>query len=300
VKDMTIRCREDDGRERPRLRCALWLAVVEASVFLAAAPAPGADTAMHVERIVFSSDRSGAWRIWIVNADGSNMKQLTHGPEGVADVDPSFSPDASRVLFTSTRGGKPGVWSMQTNAAAMTRLCDGDQAEWAPEGQSIVFRRREQIFIRRLDSGRERRISPQGWPHCSGPSWSPDGKRIAFACRWERGNGIFVVPVEGGEPVRVYDKRGACEPHWSPDGTELLYETETHVCAIRPDGTKNRTITFYGGVQRYPRWSPDGRFVVFCQGPSPEGPWELYVVSRYGGRPRRLTTRGSDMYPDWR
>ena len=148
--------------------------------------------------------------------------------------------------------------------------------------------------------GKEKCITPEDWPHCSGPAWSPDGKRMAFACRWDAGNGIFLVSAEGGEPTKVYDRKGACEPRWSPDGTRLVYETETHIAAINPDGKKNRLVTWFGGVQRYPQWSPDGKSIVFCQGPSERGPWELYRIPSQGGTPTRITTGGSDMSPDWK
>ena len=101
-----------------------------------------------------------------------------------------------------------------------------------------MLRRSEQLFTRELAGGREKRISPKDWPHCSGPAWSPDGKWIAFACRWEAGNSVFLVPAAGGEPKTVYDKQGACEPHWSPDGKRLVYETEAHLYTIGPDGRK--------------------------------------------------------------
>ena len=84
------------------------------------------------------------------------------------------------------------------------------------------------------------------------------------------------------------------------DGKRIVYETETHICTIRPDGTGNRLVTYYGGVQRYGRFSPDGKAIVFCQAPSPRGPWELYVVPSAGGTPRKLTDGGSDMYAHWR
>src|SRR5207237_8701268 len=104
---------------------------------------------------------------------------------------------------------------------------------------------------------------------------------------------------DGGTPNKVYDKQGACQPHWAPSGKTLVYETETHVCTINPDGTKNRVITYYGGVQRYARFSPDGTKLIFCQAASPEGPWELYIVPATGGTPVTLNDGGSDMYPDW-
>ena len=149
-------------------------------------------------------------------------------------------------------------------------------------------------------AGKEKRITPEDWPHCSGPAWSPDGKLVAFACRWEAGNALFLVDAAGGKPTSVYDKKGACEPHWSADGKRLVYETETHICTIDPDGKKNRPVTYFGGVQRYGRFSPDGKSIVYCQGATERGPWELYVIPAQGGTPLKLTDGGSDMNPDWR
>jgi TolB protein len=229
------------------------------------------------------------------------MRQLTQAGSDEQDVDPVFSADGRSILFTSTRGGKAGVWRMGAEGSKPERICDGDQAEWSPDGREIVFRRGGQLFVRVLESGRERAITPaQGWPHCSGPAWSPDGKTIALACRWDAGNALFVVPAAGGEPRKVYGRQGACEPHWSPDGRRLVYETETHICTINPDGKKNRIITYFGGVQRYGRFSPDGQSIVFCQGESERGPWELYIIGAQGGTPRKLTEGGSDMNPDWK
>jgi Tol biopolymer transport system component len=253
-----------------------------------------------VGEILFSSNRSGGWRIWRVNADGSNLKLLGKPESEDQDVDPMLSPDGKAILFTSTRGGKAGVWRMLVDGSQSERICDGDQAEWSPDGGKIAFRRGERIVVRDLSNSKEITLTPEDWPHCSGPAWSPDGKTIAFAARWEAGNGVYTVATTGGKPVKVYDQQGACEPHWSPDGTRIVYETETHICAINPDGTKNRTLTYFGGVQRYARYSPDGKTLVFCQGVTEQGPWELYLIPAVGGTPQKLTEGGSDMYPDWR
>ncbi|MBI3878458.1 MAG: PD40 domain-containing protein [Verrucomicrobia bacterium] len=127
-------------------------------------------------RIVFSSNRSGAWRIWMVNADGSAKTQLTKQESDDHDVDPVFSGDGKSILFTSTRGGKNGVWRMLADGSKPERVCDGDQAEWSPDGAKIALRRNEKILVRELASGKEKPLSPEDWPHCSGPAWSPDGK----------------------------------------------------------------------------------------------------------------------------
>jgi len=250
--------------------------------------------------IVFSSDRSGPWRIWSVRPDGAELKQLSQAGADEQDVDPVFSPDGKEILFSSTRGGKTGVWKMSADGSQPERICDGDQAEWSPDGKQIALRREERLYTRELATGRERPITPEDWPHCSGPAWRPDGKQIAFACRWDAGNGVFLVAAEGGPPMKVYDKKGACEPHWSPDGQRIVYETETNLFTIGPDGKKNRAVTFFGGVQRYGRFSPDGKSIVYCQGVSDRGPWELYIIPATGGTPRQLTEGGSDLNPDWR
>jgi Tol biopolymer transport system component len=251
-------------------------------------------------KVVFSSNRTETWRIWSINADGTALTQLTKQQTDEQDVDPMFSPDGKSILFTSTRGGKAGVWRMLADGSKPERICDGDQAEWSPDGTKIAFRRNERIFTRDLSSGKEQGISPEDWPHCSGPAWKPDGKSLAFAARWAAGNGIFIVPVEGGKPVKVYDQQGACEPHWAPDGARIVYETETHICTINPDGAKNRVVTFFGGVQRYARYSPDGKSLAFCQGVSEQGPWEIYIIPATGGTPEKLTDGNSNMYPDWK
>ena len=251
-------------------------------------------------RIVFSSDRSGPWRLWTVRPDGSSLRELTKAGDDEHDVDPVFSPDAKQILLTSTRGGSTGVWTVAADGSGAQRICDGDQAEWSPDGKQIALRRKERIWIRQLATGQEKTLTPDDWPHCSGPAWSPDGKRIAFACRWDAGNALFLVDAAGGKPVSLYDKKGACEPHWSSDGSRLVYETETHICTIDPDGKKNRLVTYFGGVQRYARFSPDGKSIVYCQGASERGPWELYTIPAQGGTPVRLTEGGSDMNPDWR
>ena len=129
-----------------------------AALLIATAVLPTATGAQ--SRIVFSSDRSGPWRIWIMDADGSDMRQLTAGASDAHDVDPVFRPDGKAILFSSTRGGKLGVWSVSIDGTEPERLCDGDQAEWSPDGHRIVFRRDEKLFTRDLATGGRSR-SPQ-------------------------------------------------------------------------------------------------------------------------------------------
>ena len=158
--------------------------------------------------IVFSSNRSGPWHIWSVRPDGSDIKEIAKGGADENDVDPAFAPDGKSILFSSTRGGKVGVWRMGLDGSKLERICDGDQAEASPDGKRIALRRGERIHVRDLAGGAEKCITPEKFVHSSGPSWSPDGKTIAFACRWDAGNAIYTAPADGGEPVRSTASRG--------------------------------------------------------------------------------------------
>ena len=192
-----------------------------------------------------------------------------------------------------------GVWTWRPTApcpADLRRRPGGMVARRPP----IVLRRKEQIWTRELATGREKRITPAGLAALLRPGLEP-GRQADRVCL-PLGGGQRPVPGGrgGGKPASVYDKQGACEPHWSPDGKRLVYETETHICTIDPDGKKNRLVTYFGGVQRYGRFSPDGKSIVYCQGASERGPWELYIIPAQGGTPVRMTEGGSDMTPDWK
>ena len=116
----------------------------------------------------------------------------------------------------------------------------------------------------------------RGAPTGNASRWPAAGMRAMPCSFW---------PSGAASRSRVYDRKPACEPHWSPDGTRLVYETETNICTIGADGKKNRVVTYFGGVQRYGRFSPDGKSIVYCQGPSERGPWELFVIPAQGGHP---------------
>jgi TolB protein len=133
-------------------------------------------------------------------------------------------------------------------------------------------------------------------PNISGtyPSWSPDGKRIAF----ERGGNLFVVSVDGSGEVGVAHHPALDEtPVWSPSG-DLFFASERNgeldVFSVRSDGTGLRRITDDPADDDHPRPSPDGSTVVFNSKRHDGNTYQIWIMNPDGGEVRRLTT-----HPDW-
>jgi DNA-binding winged helix-turn-helix (wHTH) protein/Tol biopolymer transport system component len=101
-------------------------------------------------------------------------------------------------------------------------------------------------------------------------SWSPDGKRIAFA--YEGVGGLYVVPFDGGsiEPLAPDNENDGGQPSWSPDGKSILFTrwTATKTGAMHSDifqlDVETKKIHALSGGENFecPQWSPDGRYVA--------------------------------------
>ncbi len=109
-------------------------------------------------------------------------------PEGVEDLQPSWSPDGTRIAFVSELGENPNIWLMDADGGNRKRLTEGTFNDvfpsWSPDGTSIVFVRaspqdESDIHIMDADGGNVTRLT--SGLRVMGPKWSPDGTRIVFA-----------------------------------------------------------------------------------------------------------------------
>jgi Tol biopolymer transport system component/DNA-binding winged helix-turn-helix (wHTH) protein len=120
-------------------------------------------------------------------------------------------------------------------------------------------------------------------------TWSPDGRRIAFA--WDRdGNfDIFVQSLDGGDPTRITSSpANDTQPAWSPDGARLVFRSEEDgggLFTVRAGGGPVRRVVGFG-VR--PTWMPDGRDIAFAG----DEMQTLYLVRGDGGEPPREILKG--------
>ncbi|MGD0167618.1 MAG: hypothetical protein ABSC51_10095 [Gaiellaceae bacterium] len=138
-----------------------------------------------------------------------------------------------------------------------------------------------------------------------GPTWSPDGKQIAFAKNGDCGTQIMVVSARGGRPRTVTSDYGAL-PDWSPDGSEILYRSRNGFSVVPAQGGRSRLLRSDDGDMGA-TWSPDGKEIAFVHGLDPFQNSEafsyhstLYVMNSDGSSSRRLLGHSCNPgTPDW-
>lgn len=166
--------------------------------------------------------------IYKMNLDGSLSSKITNGPAGALNVEPNMSRQ-NKLAFSSDRAGRPMIYTADADGSNVKRVTFAG-----------VFN--------------------------SSPSFSPDGKKIAFAGQSESNFDIFVMNVDGTEMVRLTSARKSNgkmasneDPSFSPDGRFVMYtsnRTGTNQIYISTvDGTEERRVTNDNFNYFKPKWS---------------------------------------------
>ena len=155
-------------------------------------------------RIAFQSARGGENDIWVARADGTELRQLTKNMGGPSSA-PSWSPDGRRVAFDTVRKeGGNDVWIVEAEGGPARRLTleagSRNRPSWSPDGKRIYFTSarsgRNEIWRVLVEGGAAEQITRK-----SGNTGilSRDGKTLYYLNGFEGQDGIFAMPLSGGE-----------------------------------------------------------------------------------------------------
>jgi len=299
-------------------------------------PASELDLAAVPFRIVYESlrdtDGRSNWEIFIVNADGSNMTNLTNTPD-VDEHYPHASPDGTKILFVAIeREGRDivsrGAHYMNVDGTGRTEVADNAyQPTWSGDGKSIAYLPGEYSRLRSsmtsnkglmlydLETQTTREHPEEDLRMLYNLTWSPDGDWfIATSRRGRRGNILFSAEEDG---IRELSIQG-CRPDISPDGTQIAWGRTDHELRIgsfdpssRDDNVVDQTPVV--AVDRDEKvyhvdWSPDRNYLAFSHGSSRGGQavgqkasgWNISVYDIAAGKWAHITTDGNhNKEPDW-
>jgi Tol biopolymer transport system component len=259
-------------------------------------------------KIAFASDRDGDYEIYVMDANGSNVVQLTSN--SVDDWAPAWSPDGSKIAFTHKIDSDLDIYVMNSNGSDITRLTNSsgvdDNPAWSSDGSKIAFDSKRsgnhtEIYIMNTDGSNQTVITNNQSDYS--PSWSPDGSKITFHSDRDLNDEIYTMDPNGSNAKRLTDNLDwDVTPDWHPNGSKIVFVSNRSVFGMiyvmDADGSNQTMLTNNIAGDFAPVYSPDGMKIVFMR--SDGNNTEIFLMDADGSNQIQLTNNtANDGWPNW-
>jgi Tol biopolymer transport system component len=230
--------------------------------------------------IAFTSNPAGGYEVFLMNADGAGVRQLTRGFNsriGHAGLD--WLPDGKKIAFTIQK--KKGIFK--------------NYKTWTID----------------LATQKTGELIPGYGGQMANPDFSPAGPLLLFTGKRTIGWDVAVINLRTEETRFLTEGGKGCRGVFSGDGQSIAFvsgkaDGKADIWLMKADGSGQKRLTERNQTYDYfPAWSPDGAFIAFCSNAesryAEEGDWSLMVVEAGTGKVFPLfDSPGRDVFPDWR
>jgi Tol biopolymer transport system component len=233
-------------------------------------------------RIAFTSNRDGDFEIWVMNADGTNQHRITIG------ANPAWSPDGRWIAYESqfrpAGTGSSAIWVIRADGTDRRRLTFNrrhtfSRPDWSSDARLIAYvetfggppadgvpgPKTRTIDTIHPDGTHRRRLTGRS-VLTDAPSWSPDGRRIAFLRTVPASTNspvsmsttLWTMRADGSHQRRLSDQPAA-DCTWAPAGDRLALtggEEPSDIFTLRADGTGLTKLTSSPAYDSEPAWQP--------------------------------------------
>ncbi len=265
---------------------------------------------MAATRILLIGNRTGKKEVYLCDADGQNLRQLTR--DNTISMAPKWSPDGSRFVYTSFRSHFPDVYLVNLDTGDRKCIANypglNSSAAFSPDGRAVALILSKDgnpdLYIKDLDGGALTRLTSTRRAAEASPAWSPDGRQIVFVSDRSGTPQLYVMDRSGGEPRRL-TSRGSqnVDPDWGANGYIVYCSFIGRIYQIfvmNPATMEFKQVTREDANYEDPSWAPDGRHIVCTRTVNYRS--RIFMIDTLGGSLIPLlpdSEKGDWVAPSW-